>query len=693
MSALNRSLLILIAAAVASGGPQYSEAQVPQPPEPAQAGDPPDRVGRLSFIEGPVSFLAASADSWAVAEPNRPVTTSDRLWADQSARAEIDIGSTTVRLSSQTELDVLRLNDDWLQMRVPEGTVNLRLKALESDQDDEIDAPNAAIALTGDGEYRVSVSPDGETTTITVWSGTAEVTAAGSSFPVEARQVATLHGDSTITYDLTDAGPPDEFDRWALDRDARADRTTDARKYVAEDTPGIEDLDPYGRWASDADYGPVWYPTTVEVGWAPYRQGHWVWLGRWGWTWVDEAPWGFAPYHYGRWAYVRGRWGWCPGRHIGRPVFAPALVVFVGGSGWDVRGRFGPGGGVAWFPLGPNEVYYPAYSNGLAYRRRINVTNVTNVTVINNVTNVTYRNRGVPGAVTAVPSHVFVGAEPVRHATIEVSEKDLGSAHVGSAAPYAPTRASLVPVVAGRRAAPPPAGLANRAVEATHAPPPAPVPFALQERQLAANGGRPLTRGELTKLRPATPTPGTVTPIHSAIAPGRSPRTLTPARPSLPVTLKPATQVFAPRRSPPVVPAPAPAAPAPRPSEPRATPAPRPVQSPPAAAPTRPAQRPAAAPPANPGQRRGPSSLDRSYQAERESVEARHRQEFAKPPTGESPAAMAQREETEHQQLQERYNQARAAGASKMPPKESPKAPASVPKRDKPAPKPKPNSP
>ena len=66
-----------------------------------------------------MSFLAASADSWAVAEPNRPVTTSDRLWADQSARAEIDIGSTTVRLSSQTELDVLRLNDDWLQMRVP----------------------------------------------------------------------------------------------------------------------------------------------------------------------------------------------------------------------------------------------------------------------------------------------------------------------------------------------------------------------------------------------------------------------------------------------------------------------------------------------------------------------------------------------------------------------------------------------
>ena len=56
----------------------------------------------------------------------------------------------------------------------------------------------------------------------------------------------------------------------------------------------------------------VWYPN-VYPGWAPYREGHWAWVEPWGWTWVDDAPWGFAPFHYGRWVNVGGRWGWVPG--------------------------------------------------------------------------------------------------------------------------------------------------------------------------------------------------------------------------------------------------------------------------------------------------------------------------------------------------------------------------------------------
>jgi hypothetical protein len=445
----------LVAASVCSGS-QYPQSGVSQPPS-AQMGDPPGRVGRVSIIEGPVSFLAAGADSWAEAEPNRPVTTGDGLWADAAARAEIDIGSTALRLSGQTEVDLLRLNDNWLQVRIPQGTLSQRVRVLGRDQDDEIDTPNAAVTLTQAGEYRVSVSPDGATTTVTVWSGQADVTAAGSTFPVDAGQYATIRGAGQLTYDLTDVGAPDDFDRWARERDARADQATAARRYVSEDTPGVADLDPYGRWDTDVDYGPIWYPSTVDAGWAPYRQGHWVWVGRWGWTWVDDAPWGFAPYHYGRWANVRGRWGWSPGRVIAEPIYAPALVVFVGGQGWSADAASGSRAGVAWFPLAPGEVYYPAYTTGADYRQRINVTNVTNVTVINNVTNVTnvtYRNRGVAGAVTAVPTQVFVSAQPVRRAVVEVPSKDLASAHVVVAAPVSPTKASLVAGVPARR--PPP---------------------------------------------------------------------------------------------------------------------------------------------------------------------------------------------------------------------------------------------
>jgi hypothetical protein len=664
----------LVAASVC--GSQYPPAGVPQPPS-SRTGDPPGRVGRVSIIDGPVSFLAAGADGWAEAEPNRPVSTGDGLWADNAARAEIDIGSTALRLSGQTEVDVLRLNDHWLQVRVPQGTLSERVRVLARDQDDEIDTPNAAVTLTQAGEYRLSVSPDGATTTVTVWSGQAEVTAAGSTFPVEARQLATIHGSSQLTYDLTAAEAPDAFDSWARERDARADQATAALRYVSEDTPGVADLDPYGRWDTDADYGAIWYPNTVDAGWAPYRQGHWVWVGRWGWTWVDDAPWGFAPYHYGRWANVRGRWGWSPGRVIAEPTYAPALVVFVGGEGWNVGAGSASRAGVAWFPLAPGEVYYPSYTTGADYRQRINVTNVTNVTVINNVTNVTsvtYRNRGVAGAVTAVPTQVFVSAQPVRRAVVEVPAKDLASAHIVAAAPVSPTTASLVAGAPARR--PPPVALATRQAVATHAPPPAPVPFTVQQKQLEGNGGKPLTPAQLATLRPAAPAAGPApVPVRSAVVAGPGAQKLTPARPALPVTPQPATKVFAAPAATPVAPPAVPQAAKPQPAKPEPAPAPKlgppPAQKPPTPAP--PAQAAQTTPRSPPA-----STLDQAYQAERATTEARHRQEFAKPPAGESPSALAQRQEAEDQDLTQRYQQARTQGMPALPPKEAPKAPTPV---------------
>ncbi len=89
----------------------------------------------------------------------------------------------------------------------------------------------------------------------------------------------------------------------------------------------------------------MWVPNGTPAGWAPYHYGHWVWVDPWGWTWVDDAPWGFAPFHYGRWAYVGGYWGWVPGPIAARPVYAPALVAWVGGGAVEAEwlgSRFGP---------------------------------------------------------------------------------------------------------------------------------------------------------------------------------------------------------------------------------------------------------------------------------------------------------------------------------------------------------------
>jgi hypothetical protein len=477
--------------------------------------DPPGRVARLGYMNGAVSLRPAGSDEWAAAVPNRPLTTGDRVWTDTGSRAELHVGSTAVRINNQTELDITALDDNTLQMRLAQGSVTIRIKRLDDGQVYEIDTPNGAVSFGRTGEYRVDVSADGTTSVVDSWTGGAEVTSAGSSFAVDGRQQATIHGTDSPTYDLVDAPALDGWDQWCLDRDHREENSQSVR-YVSSEMTGYEDLDAYGHWQVVPDYGNVWVPAGMGPGWAPYHTGHWVWVDPWGWTWVDDAPWGYAPYHYGRWVMVEGAWAWVPGRVVARPVYAPALVAFVGGPGPGAGVGIAVGGGaaVAWFALGPEEVYHPGYAVSPGYVRQVNVTNVTNVTNITNVTNVTnvnnvtYRNQQVPGAMMATSSTTFASARPVQSAPIAVTEQIRSGAVMGSAPQVVPTRQSLAPVGGGPGGPVrmPPQALANRPVMANVAPPPAPIPFAAKQQALAANGGRPLAPAQEAQIRASSPT-------------------------------------------------------------------------------------------------------------------------------------------------------------------------------------------
>jgi hypothetical protein len=567
--------------------------------------NPPGRVGRISYLDGAVSFRPAEADTWAFAELNRTVTTGDRLWVDTVGHAEVQVGANAVRVGPETELDAVRVDDDMLQLRVPEGVVNLRVRTFDANADYELDTPNAAVTATKAGDYRIDVSPDGNTTKVTVHSGSAQVTSGGKSFQVNTQQAATIQGDSTTTYDVGPAGGPDAFDDWTLSRDAREDRPSASAQYASPDMGGLADLDDNGSWAQDADYGPVWYPAGLAVGWAPYSFGQWIWVDPWGWTWVDDAPWGWAPFHYGRWAYIRGAWGWCPGPGIYDPVYGPGFVGFVGGGGWAF--------GVGWFPLGPYEPWFPPYRTNFAYRERINYRNYRNVSEIRtpNPGGIDYRNRTVPGAVSAVPERTFGGGEGMAHVE-HPGPSDVASAHVGFTPGVAPTRASLGAGLG--RGAIPPRGVETRPVLAIHAPPPHAVPFSAQEHDLATNGGRPLSYTQRAAIRQQTPAPEHADRFRSAVAPGR---TLAPARPGLAPT-RPASEALFDR-----------------------------------------------------GQTgtggTAHSSLDDSYRDEHTQLEQRHIQEYAHPNAGESQAQMFQRQEMEHNDVQSRYNAARSAGMSHMP--------------------------
>ena len=150
----------------------------------------------------------------------------------------------------------------------------------------------------------------------------------------------------------------DGFDTWSANRDRRYDGLRSSA-YVSRQMVGSADLDRYGSWQTYAGLWPVWFPTPSAPDWAPYRDGYWADVGGWGPTWVDSAPWGYAPFHYGRWAFIGGRWGWCPGGYVARPVWAPALVAWYGGPGWGRRLRRRQRRVYGWVPLGWREPYHP----------------------------------------------------------------------------------------------------------------------------------------------------------------------------------------------------------------------------------------------------------------------------------------------------------------------------------------------
>jgi FecR protein len=479
--------------------------------------DPPGRAADIRNIMGEVSIQPGGVDDWVAAAINRPLTTADKIWTDKASRTELSLGNSALRLSSETSLTLTNLTDQDVQVELDQGTLNLSVRQIYDGEIYEVDTPNMAFTLSRAGNYRFDVDPDGDTTLVTVRNGAGDATGDGPSVSIRSGQQVSFSNGQSMQSQMNGAPPPDGFDDWCRVRDDRGMHSESAR-YVSPDVVGAEDLDENGVWSEVPNYGPVWRPTHVDPDWAPYHDGHWLWVEPWGWTWVDDAPWGFAPSHYGRWVYTGGYWGWTPGPRVVnvRPVYAPALVAFVGGSNWGVGVSFGGGAGVGWFPLGYNEPYIPPYHTSRNYFTQVNVTNihVTNVTVINNyynnratVNNIQYVNRTQPRAFVAVSASAMSSGQSVRRVAVNVPREQIEHVSMVRNAPVAPVRNSVLGVNAGKQAVAPPARAMQRRVVTKTAPPPRPIPFAAKQEALAKNPGRPLDRQSAQQIRATLPPP------------------------------------------------------------------------------------------------------------------------------------------------------------------------------------------
>ena len=452
-----------------------------QPPPPPGAAQPTEQPAagvtppRLSYVEGDVSYWRPGAEDWAPAPVNTPLAPGDGLYAGSGANLEVQVGPRAfVRGGSDTEIGLDNNEPDFQQFKITSGQVSLDLRQLGTGQTVEVDTPQAAFTVDRPGYYRVNVD-ENSTAFITRRGGTATVTpAGGEAMDVRPSEEIVLTGTDNPQMANYVAPDLDAWDRWNYDRtDHLLDAVSD--RYVPQGVYGADDLDHYGNWRTVPNYGEVWVPDRVASDWAPYSTGRWIWDPAYGWTWVDDAPWGWAPYHYGRWAYVDGFWGWAPGPLLVRPAYAPALVAWFGAPGLSIGVSFG-GPALGWCALGWGEPVIPWWGGGgflgvpwwggWGGPRIVNNEVVERNTVVN-VKNITvYQNATVHHAVVAVRRDEFGRGAP-KHVRLSAAQAQQMKPLEGPISER-PTAASLAPAAGHARR--PPERIHSRQVVATRAP-------------------------------------------------------------------------------------------------------------------------------------------------------------------------------------------------------------------------------
>jgi len=396
--------------------------------------DPPDQAGRISAASGTVSIQPSGTSDWGQAYQNLPVAPGDRIYTDQNGWAEVQVGQTYVRIGPNSDITLIGASTDSISWGLAQGGVHVHSFGLWQGQTVNFSTPNGDVQDAIAGELRLDVLPQQNATLVSSLSSQLAVSGAGGYWQqMEQGQALQLSGSNPVYPMWLEPASQDGLDQWSQQRDQQI-VTASTYRYVSPGVEGASDLDAYGDWMPDSDYGPMWFPRDVPAGWQPYRYGHWINRDPWGWVWVEDEPWGYAPFHYGRWVTYRGRWGWVPGPREQRPVWSPALVVFAGGIHTD---------GVsvsAWFPLGPGEAYRPWYHCSPRYIDRVNIANIhesrevhvqktyVNIVNVTNVTNVTYINRTV-GA-TAMRPEDFAAGRSARQGAVQVDQRQFDRVQV-----------------------------------------------------------------------------------------------------------------------------------------------------------------------------------------------------------------------------------------------------------------------
>jgi hypothetical protein len=440
----------------------------PHPAVPVQSAEAAEgRVGRLAFVSGKLEWRIAGAAAWSDAAINLPVAAGTAVRTDVKSRGAIEIGADSIELSDATLVEIAGLDRHAIDLVLKNGQIGLALGRRGDEV--EIDLAQGGVWLEEPGDYEIDAGHPGEPARIAVLAGGARLYAGGAEIGIAAGEAVRLSDATAFAATIDPAGGR----AFAASRSRRSGGVGDlaSTHFVSPDMTGSAALDAAGHWQYSAAYGEVWRPDALPDDWVPYRAGRWRWVPPWGWTWIDDQPWGFAPFHYGRWALLDHRWVWVPGSLAAPPVYLPAVVAFLGTPGIGISYAAGNGPAIGWFPLAPGEAYWPSYSNDLDYIRAANRGVVFDLDGIApdpdgrlpvEVVDRSFANRL---EASVVPRAVFVGGQPVPPALLELPKERLQDVPVVMGSPRIGPPRPMTPVAAAVRAAPPARDLASAGVK------------------------------------------------------------------------------------------------------------------------------------------------------------------------------------------------------------------------------------
>ncbi len=397
----------------------------------AYAGDM--GTARISFIRGDVLVSTGDiGDEWAAASINMPLMPGDRLWVPYEGRTEIQFaGRTYLRADGNTEITITRTKRDGdariIQTALPEGRVYVNYRSPAGRESTlQVDTPLVSVMAYENSQFDIEVREDGYTE-VSVFGGAVYVEAPKGSTRITRGNMISIGPEDYAQ--ISPLGISGEWIKWNQSRDYQLSRAISSSRYLPPELQGYSsDFDQYGRWTYVRDYGYVWNPTIVISGWAPYRQGRWLWM-RGDYVWISYEPWGWAPYHYGRWAFRVGiGWFWVPPVR-GSVFWAPGYVA------WIYTPTY-----ISWVPLAPRETYY-GYGHYGPYSVNLVNVNIKNV----NVTNV-YVNSRVTNAVTVIHRDTFLTGRHVKFEGIPGNPFEKGARVSPGRPDIKPEKTTLIPL-------------------------------------------------------------------------------------------------------------------------------------------------------------------------------------------------------------------------------------------------------